>query len=171
MPINVCANCSRPMGTEAAAGQPFERCPQCGGAWMDQSTFERLLQARQGSSHSRQSYPAGLGEFIEPHRLRSVLKIAAAGLLVLVVAVGLAGYYVVWPLVSKNFSSERLTTIGKNAVKEQAKSLGVPTDLGNWARETAKKKITETAQEAGLPLNGTQGDPKQSESQAEKPEK
>ena len=171
MPMNLCANCSRPMGTETVVGQSFERCPVCGGAWMDTGTFERLLQARPARSHSRQSYPAGLGELTEPRRLRSLVKIAAAGILVLAVAAGLAGYYVVWPLVSKNFSSERLAAIGKNAVKEQAKSLGVPTDLGTWAREAAKKKITETAREAGLPVNETQGDLKQSESQAEKPEK
>lgn len=140
---------------------------------MDTETFEYLLQARPHGNQrqSHHAFTVGLSEVIEPHQLKNLLMVAAAGILVLVVAVGLAGYYVVRPFVSKNFNSERLTSIGKSAVKEQAKSLGVPTDLGSWARETAKKKITETAKEAGLPLNETRGDSKQNESQAENSEK
>jgi Zn-finger nucleic acid-binding protein len=43
-----CPRCRQPLVSLEVAGQPFERCPACGGLWVDRQIFERLVATGQG---------------------------------------------------------------------------------------------------------------------------
>lgn len=123
---------------------------------MDETAFNALL-ARRHSPHDHRS--GGRREhdgFSPPPRLGRLLKLAAAGVLVLAIGVGLAGYYLVWPLVSRGISGGNLAKAGKDAITKQIEAAGVPKDISTWARESAKKEIERTAREKlGLPAKET----------------
>jgi hypothetical protein len=143
------------MGAAAAFGVAFERCPECGGAWMDEAAFNALLQRRHSAPEGRSGRRRGPDEYPLRPRLGGLIKIAAAGALVFAVAVGLAGYYLVWPMLSRGLPGN-LVKAGKETVTKQIEAAGVPKDITTWAKESAKKEIERTAREKlGLPASKT----------------
>ncbi len=153
MQMRTCANCSRPMRDAAAGEISFEQCPQCGGAWFEEGQFEALLGSREQSdrtsrdgSHQDHDSIEGL---LPARQLRTLLKVGAAAAVALALIVGLAGYYVVWPLLTRTAASGTLTRIGSEVV---GKPLAAPADVGTWAQQTAKKTAEDALRKAvGLP--------------------
>lgn len=175
MPMKTCANCSQPMAVETICGASLQHCPRCGGAWLYENAFEQLLRSSQQSHRASQSYPPDyrLGDKDRqmPGAVKKLLLIATTGALALVFLIGLAGYFLIWPLVSPGLKSGTLAKTGSEAVAKEMKSLGVPTDIGAWATQTAKKKVDETLRNAvGLPPKAATGDAKETAAKANETE-
>jgi Zn-finger nucleic acid-binding protein len=171
MQMKTCANCSRPLGVVTISSVSFERCPQCGGAWLNENAFEELLQSgarSAGQPGGYRSAPWTQGEGVGiPRRVKSLLMLAAAGAVALVTVVGVAGYFLVWPLVSQGLKSGTFAKVGSEVVGKEMKALGVPADIGAWAQATAKKKVDDTVRNAvGLPPKQAQGEAKQAPAEA-----
>ncbi|GAA0557827.1 hypothetical protein GCM10008942_02880 [Rhizomicrobium electricum] len=121
---------------------------------MDEVAFNALLRQRSSSQHGRSDRRLGADGRRARPRL-GLFKLAAAGAAVFAVAVGLAGYYLVWPLLSHGLSGN-IAQKGREAVTKQIEAAGVPKDITTWAKETAKKEIERTAREKlGLPAGKT----------------
>lgn len=122
---------------------------------MEANRIEALLASRERFTRST-AHHEGHSSFddISPARLfRPLWKAAALASVGLALIVGLAGYFVVWPLVKSTVTNETLTKLSAEVVGKQGKSLAIPADIGAWAQQTAKKTAEDAMRKAvGLPV-------------------
>jgi Zn-finger nucleic acid-binding protein len=169
MEMKTCANCSQPMRAVVNDHASFEQCPKCGGAWIQAGQFEALLASKERHIRSSAHHEghSSFGDVLPARQFRTLLKAGAAAAAGLVLIVGVAGYFVVWPLVKSTVTNGTLTKIGAEVVGKQGKSLAVPADIGSWAQQTAKKTAEDAMRKAvGLPVKEAAA----GETKAESPE-
>ncbi len=174
MEMKICANCSQPMRAVVNGAAAYEQCPKCGGAWMEADRFEALLASRQ--RYARTAGPhdghSSYDDILPARGFRSLVKLGIAAAAGLILIVGVAGYFVVWPLVKSTVTNGTLTKLGAEVVGKQGKALAVPTDIGAWAQQTAKKTAEDAMRKAvGLPVKEAAGETKPGTPEAAETEK
>lgn len=152
MPILLCPHCSVGMVQKAGPSAAFEQCPSCKGAWFDQGKFEPFLQ-----SLDRRQVPLDPVPFARPRAFPfgtgSFFRSAIAAFIVVTIGIGLAGYFVVWPVLSRAVdvgsqmigraapSAEEMLRSGINVRIPQA-----PADLADMAQQIKKETIDRAVQ-------------------------
>jgi len=192
MALFICANCAVAMEQRKVGPVVFEQCPKCQGAWLEQDQYEALLratgpgQSRRAPNDGGATHPLLAALPLEWRRPGLLVKAFAAAAALIVLVVGLAGYFVVWPLLSHSpgFATGVIAKAFPNAQKafsERAKSLTLPTatEAFNKVDQAAKQAIDRAANSAKGMLNGTEqkaaskpnGTAQEASSEIEKPVK
>lgn len=175
MAILLCPSCGTAMEERHVSGLGYECCPKCGGAWAEADAFEALLGAQAtsqsrhefrnatGASSSHRSDPedgeiAGLGGAAHGYQRRhirssSVLGYLAAGALVVVMAIGAVGYFVVWPVLMRTVQlppAKELVATSKS-LGDKAGALVKP--YAADAEKAARQRVDGAIREAlGMPV-------------------
>ena len=152
MPILICPHCSVGMVQKADPSAEFEQCPSCKGAWFDQGKFERFLQ-----SLDRRQAPLDPLPFVRPRALLfgmgRLLNSAIAALIVITVGIGLAGYFVVLPVLSRavDVGSQMIGRAVPSAEEMLRSEIKVripqaPADLAGMAQQIKKEAVDRALQ-------------------------
>lgn len=152
MPILLCPHCSVGMVQKAGPSAEFEQCPSCKGAWFDQGKFEPFLQ-----SFDRRQAPPIPVPFARsralPFGMGRLLNSAIAALIVVTVGIGLAGYFVVLPVLSRvvDVGSQMIGRAVPSAEEMLRSEIKVripqaPADLAGMAQQIKKEAVDRALQ-------------------------